>query len=306
MTQSMARALKMGAMIAALTTSASAQATRTWVSGVGDDANPCSRTAPCKTFAGAISKTASGGEISVLDPGGFGTLTITKSITIDGAGQLGSVLASAINGITVNAPATDTVILRNIAINGAGSTPGLNGIRILSANRVIIDHVAINSFSQNAIAVVPTTDVFVSVTDTTITGVGTGISTGIQVTGMAGTRVNVSADRVSIRNTVNGIDAQFGSTLLSNSVVANTTGVGLGVSNTGTLTSEGNMVTGNNIAAQANTGATLRLANSAFYDNLTGFGCGGGTIASAGNNRKSGNVGGSVAVCTPTATITLQ
>jgi hypothetical protein len=66
---------------------AQAQATRTWVSGVGDDANPCSRTAPCKTFAGAISKTAPCGEISVLDPGGFGAVTITKSITINGTGH---------------------------------------------------------------------------------------------------------------------------------------------------------------------------------------------------------------------------
>jgi len=71
----------------AIATSAQAQATRTWVSGVGDDANPCSRTAPCKTFAGAISKTAAGGEISVLDPGGFGAVTITKSITINGDGK---------------------------------------------------------------------------------------------------------------------------------------------------------------------------------------------------------------------------
>ena len=65
---------------------ANAQATRTWISGVGDDANPCSRTAPCKTFAGAISKTAAGGEIDVLDPGGFGAVTITKAITLDGGG----------------------------------------------------------------------------------------------------------------------------------------------------------------------------------------------------------------------------
>src|SRR5271168_4188270 len=82
---------------------AHAQATRTWVSGVGDDANPCSRTAPCQTFAGAIPKTAAGGEIDCLDPGGFGTLTITKAITIDCQGTLGSILASATNGINVNA-----------------------------------------------------------------------------------------------------------------------------------------------------------------------------------------------------------
>src|ERR671938_462835 len=88
-----------GALLAA--TAANAQATRTWVSGVGDDVNPCSRTAPCKTFAGAISKTAIAGEIDALDDGGYGAVTITKSITIDGGGHLASVLASGTTGINV-------------------------------------------------------------------------------------------------------------------------------------------------------------------------------------------------------------
>src|ERR1700676_5205555 len=92
----------------AMTSAAQAQATRTWVSGVGDDANPCSRTAPCKTFAGAYSKTAAGGEIDAIDPGGFGALTISKAITIDGGGgQVASVLVSAGNGIVVAAGAGD-------------------------------------------------------------------------------------------------------------------------------------------------------------------------------------------------------
>src|SRR5665213_1111585 len=110
-------------------TPAFAQATHTWVSGVGDDANPCSRTAPCKTFAGAISKTAISGAISVLDPGGFGAVTITKAISIinDYSGE-GEILASGTYGITVNAGATDTVILRGLVIDGAGQT-GLTGIR---------------------------------------------------------------------------------------------------------------------------------------------------------------------------------
>src|SRR6201987_4250349 len=90
---------------------AHAQATRTWVSGVGDDVNPCSRTAPCKTFAGAISKTAAGGEINVLDPGGFGAVMITKGITISSAGFEGGVLVQGTNGIVVSAGATDQVVL---------------------------------------------------------------------------------------------------------------------------------------------------------------------------------------------------
>src|ERR1044071_904800 len=81
---------------------ASAQATRTWASGGGDDVNPCSRTAPCKTFAGAISKTPTGGEISVLDPAGYGSVNITKHLVIDGKGPMASVLAANVNGILVN------------------------------------------------------------------------------------------------------------------------------------------------------------------------------------------------------------
>src|SRR5881628_573940 len=100
---------------------ANAQATRTWVSGVGDDANPCSRTAPCKTFAGAISKTATGGEINVLDPGGFGAVTITKSITISSEGFEAGVLVSGTNAIIVNAGNTANVVLRGLDIEGLGT-----------------------------------------------------------------------------------------------------------------------------------------------------------------------------------------
>ena len=106
-----------------------AQATRTWVSGVGDDANPCSRTAPCKTFAGAISKTAAAGEINVLDPGGFGGVTITKSITISSESFEAGVLVSGTNAIVINAAAADIVILRGLDIEGLGT--GLSGIRWL-------------------------------------------------------------------------------------------------------------------------------------------------------------------------------
>src|ERR1051325_11985475 len=112
---------------------ANAQATRTWVSGVGDDVNPCSRTAPYKTFAGAISKTATGGIINCLDPGGFGAVTVTKAIMIDCTGTLGSILSSGVQGIIVNALTNHQVIFRNIDISGAGTTLGTNGINIIQA-----------------------------------------------------------------------------------------------------------------------------------------------------------------------------
>lgn len=146
-----------------LPAAASAQATRTWVSGVGDDVNPCSRTAPCKTYAGAISKTAVNGEIDALDSGGFGTLTITKSITIDGTGTMASTLSSGgINGIVVNIAPSGTdphprVTLRNLQINGTGTTPGLNGVVIRRAESVVLDNVDIGKFNNRAVDIRPTT-----------------------------------------------------------------------------------------------------------------------------------------------------
>lgn len=136
---------------------AQAQATRTWVSGVGDDANPCSRTAPCKTFAGAISKTATDGEISVLDPGGYGTLNITKSITINGThgAGFGSVLASGgINGFLINITSGTDVrkTVRLVALNINGASTGLNGIRILAATRVSVEDTIIDGFTNRGIS----------------------------------------------------------------------------------------------------------------------------------------------------------
>src|SRR5215469_6588468 len=127
---------------------------RTWVSGVGDDANPCSRTAPCKTFAGAISKTAAGGEIDALDPGGFGALTITKAITLDGGGgRVASVLVAGTNGIVVQAGANDVVIIRNLRINGINQSGngGFNGIRFLSGKDLNVESCYIFGFTQNGI-----------------------------------------------------------------------------------------------------------------------------------------------------------
>jgi hypothetical protein len=130
-------------------TPAMAQATRTWVSGVGDDANPCSRTAPCKTFAGAISKTAAGGEINTLDPGGFGGVTITKSITIRAESGVAGVLVSGTNAIVINAASTDRVVLEGLDIEGLGT--GLTGVNILQARDVVVRNTSIRNFTTSGI-----------------------------------------------------------------------------------------------------------------------------------------------------------
>jgi hypothetical protein len=141
-------------------TGAHAQASRTWVSGVGDDANPCSRTAPCKTFAGAISKTAAGGVINVLDPGGFGGVTITKSITIDGGpNNEGSITSggAGTTSIIINAGAADVVVIRNLTLYGLGN--GLNGIKFIAGDSLYVDNVTIHGYratNGNGILFAPT------------------------------------------------------------------------------------------------------------------------------------------------------
>jgi hypothetical protein len=203
-----------GAALLALTAgSASAQATRTWVSGVGDDANPCSRTAPCKTFPGAISKTAAGGEISVLDPGGFGAITITKSISIDGtySGQ-GSILAAGVTGVIVNAGPNDIVNLRGISIEGAGS--GFNGVRYLGGGALHLQNVMIRGFrgggvgNNNGILVNPasgnlTLDVDNAVIEDNGTMVAPGAGITVAPTGTATVKLTVSNSQ--LQNNTQGI-----------------------------------------------------------------------------------------------------
>lgn len=152
-------------LLAAASAPVSAQATRTWVSGVGDDANPCSRTAPCKTFAGAISKTAAGGEINAIDPGGYGAVTITKSMVIDGSSQHSSILSSGTNAINISG-AGIVVTLRNLAINGAGS--GIHGINIINAASVTLENVVIDNVSGNGINLVSSGNVALSINNVSI------------------------------------------------------------------------------------------------------------------------------------------
>lgn len=163
---------------------ARAQATRTWVSGVGDDANPCSRTAPCKTFAGAISKTAAGGEINCIDPGGFGALTITKAITISCEAGTAGVLVAGTNGFTISAGASDVVVLRGLDIDGTGT--GLSGIQFHSGASLLVQDCSIRNFEGTpglGIAFDTTTNATLNVLNTVVEHNGT-------AAGGGGIRVN--------------------------------------------------------------------------------------------------------------------
>jgi parallel beta helix pectate lyase-like protein len=291
--------------IAALT--AHAQATRTWVSGVGDDANPCSRTAPCKTFAGAISKTATGGEIDALDPGGFGALTITKSITIDGGPGIAGVLVSGTNGFTVNAGTSAVVTLRNLTFEGTNGT-GLNGIQMLSAGTLHIEHCFIYGFGQNGIAIQPSTQLVdgsqVFIEDTTSQD---NTQDGLYIlANTTNVHVSVSHSRFT-NNTLFGIlSADFSRPTIIGGDVSGNRGGGVSANAaTGTayVTMTGTMVA-NNIGngLQAGGGAVvseIRMSQVSIYGNSAGTATlSNGTIASFGNNFNTGT-GTPGAILTP-------
>jgi hypothetical protein len=269
-----------------ITSLAQAQATRTWVSGVGDDVNPCSRTAPCKTFAGAISKTAAGGEISVLDPAGFGAVTITKSVTIDGGGTTGSITASLVNGIIINAGVNDVIRLRNLSINGTGN--GLNGIRYLAGKTLHVENLTIQGFTSNGIDMnLGANSGNLTVKDTYINNCGIA---GIRIQTSTGT-ATASLDNVRLQSNQFGFDALSGSTTISNSVVSQNTGIGIVGESTSVINVEGTMISNNGTGVSGFSGtAVIRLSNSGVYNNGTGINVAAGTtVATFQNNRFANN-----------------
>jgi hypothetical protein len=247
---------------------AHAQATRTWVSGVGDDANPCSRTAPCKTFAGAISKTAVGGEINVLDPGGFGAVTITKAITISAQGVEAGVLVSGTNGIIVSVPnAGDIVILRGLDIEGLGT--GINGVTVITGGNVTVENCTINRFTTSGINFAPTVaGSQLHVSNTIIRNNGGAAGTGGVVINASSGKVTL--DHVRLDSNTLGVNAQNSSnTSISDSIVANTQFAGIVTAGTAVVTVENSVITHNGTGVNCVAGTTVRLGNNKIADNTT-------------------------------------
>jgi hypothetical protein len=256
--------LTLAAAVACLPAAAQAQATRTWVSGVGDDVNPCSRTAPCKTLAGSISKTAEGGEINALDPGGYGAVTITKAITIDLSSTLGGILNAGTNGVVVNAGADDDVVLRGLDIDGAGvNNPacafnGVNGIRLANARTLRVEDVSIDRNQTSAVQLVPDASDPKVILDNV--DIANNCANGINAAPVAGHTVDVLVRGGTTTNSGTAIRATDGARvrLTQTTIFANAFGVvSIG---TGVVESCGNnQIFGNGTAASPTDGAPLAV-----------------------------------------------
>ena len=294
----------------ALSAPAHAQATRTWVSGVGNDANPCSLTAPCKTFAGAISKTFINGEIDCLDPGGFGNITITKSITIDCSGTFGSILASGVSGVVINIPVNvndpfRTVRLRGLSINGTGASgtigtrTGLKGVSILQALVVEIENVVISDFSQQGISDARTTTGGKLIIRNSVirnnsqAGIGAG----------GANPNNVSIENVHSINNAFGVAAATGNAVgIARSVFSGNTTAGVEGDAGSQIGLDNALVSSNGIGLQ-NAG-TMSISNNSISFNTTGIS---GATTSFGNNRIFGNgAPGTVPTLGAASTITVS
>ncbi len=250
---------------------AGAQATRTWVSGVGDDANPCSRTAPCKTWAGAISKTAPGGEIDAV--------TITKAITLDGGGgQVASTLVTGgVNGIVVAAGASDLVIIRNIRVNGVNGGSTLNGIRMISGKGLIVENCDVFGFGNNGIDIAVSAAAAVTVTNTSVEG---STQRGLSAISTAGANsIKVAIVNSNFEHNAHGVWADNGSQVtVTGSSASNNAGVGFisqatGGGQQGVMSVFNSTSSLNGVGMQAGGGAGsgfMKLGNNAIYQNSAG------------------------------------
>ncbi len=280
-----------------LVVASAAQAqTRTWVSGVGDDLNPCSRTAPCKTFAGAISKTAKDGEISVLDPGGSGAVTITKSIYINGThgAGYGSILNSSVNGVIINITDVNdvrkAVRLRSLDINGAST--GINGVSILAANNVWVEDSVIDGNTGNGtttgigirVATAASCNLYVSDTriHKNITGIRVTTTAGFAVANIRNSNIEGNTNGLDV--STNGFASVEGCRFAANS----TNGVATTAAS-GTITIRNSILSNNGTAINAAAGSTMRSLSNLLNNNTTGFGGTTAVIQTDGQNRNVTN-----------------
>ena len=290
---------------------AEAQNGRSFVSGHGSDAAACTLAAPCRTLAAAFAATNAGGEIDVLDPAGYGALTINKAISIvnDGVGTAGVIVPSGGIGITITAGTNDAVSLRGLSIEGAGV--GLTGIQFNAGKSLTVENCVIRHVTADGIDFLPPGSSRLSVSNSVVAdNSGTGIAI---VPSGTGTTVTAVFNRIQVNNNAGsggGIrldttGAVFPGTV--NAVVydsiaqGNTTGPGFSATNFTFVGKPTTMMIFHSVAADNSIGilgqnsAFIRVANSMVTGNATGWQTDNATVLSYGDNYIDGNIGSETA-----------
>jgi hypothetical protein len=281
-------------------TSSQAQPARVFVGALGSDSNPCTFAQPCRTFQHAHDTVAAGGEIDVLDPAGYGILTISKAISIQGHGFAGIAATGGNTAITINAGPSDKINLRGLLIDGVGTRS--DGIVFNSGASLNVQDCLIRNFVGGyGIFFFPTTAAVLSVSNTIISDIGYGLS----VTNITSAPVTATLDTVGLFN-LSGIavnvDAAGASTnvTIAGSVIANSDiGVFAGGGYAAAVLIRDSVVSNNSTGLEAFDGGTIRVTEMVVTGNGTGLLADGGVINSYGDN----NIDGNTTDGAPTATI---
>ncbi len=282
---------------------AQAQAARTWVSGTGNDANPCSRTAPCRTFDQALTVTQPGGEINCLDAGDFGGLNITMSVTISCQAGTAGMVAQEFGtlGTRVHAATTDVVTVRGLDIKGQDYSGA--GIFIESAKAVHIEKCTIRNVRANPVTAAGifigsvAATIFLFVEDTVISD----NSVGIRLASTGGFKVASLKNVVITGSTSDGLQLPDSNTYanVTKSIISGNGGSAVVAgSSSSTVNIDRSTIANNAVALNAAvSGATIRISGNNIYNNTTGFVIGGtfffpALIESDNTNNTGGSNGG--------------
>jgi hypothetical protein len=300
----------------ALTSQAQAQRTRTWVSGTGDDTNPCARTSPCKTFAAAMAQVADCGEIDTLDAGGYGPVTVNKGVKIDGgggeAGQVASILATSGQGVSIDNSSTlcHFDVLRNLDINGIQT--GTIGVNVTSSttpgNSISFENVDIENFTGLCFDVEASGKQNVQLYNTNLENCGGGgIKSNTVASGGGVNRISIVKSTI-MRNGGPGVwvSANTDMRVFLSTLDSNGNGGALADASTAKLFIDQCSIANNQGAGvhSTNSAITSVTQSSIAYNNGVGFlADAGGQLLTGTNNYLNSNSGGDGARTGPVTTI---
>jgi hypothetical protein len=297
-------------VISAFQTMPALAQTRVFVAAQGSDANPCSFALPCRTFQHAHDTVVAGGEIDVLDPAGYGGLTISKAISIQGHGYAGISIGSSSIGITVSAGASDVVNLNGLLIEGNGV--GVEGIFFSSGGSLVIENCVVRNMTTHGLILAATASTTRMLTVSKSYFADNG-NFGIDIVPAGSGSVLVAIDRTALYGNGFGgmtVDGTIGTGAINVAVTDSVSEQGSGGPGFAAISASGHSVTqltltritaaNNTIGVQAvGTNATISLTQSTITGNSAGFFAGNnGTIVSFGDNTLTAN-GSSTGSLTP-------